>query len=163
MAGLGHVASALALIPGAALFFAAAQARRLPRDPVTTGPVQVGEKEEMRSIGILVSAGGMALIRASVGFLSFQLLFYLRATFGLGARRRRRRWRARIGARQPRRPGDPPQVVRGGDAHRSLALIAVAGLLTALIGGLGSAVVLSFAVNAVGLDRPDGVRVDRPA
>ena len=39
----------------------------------------------MRSIGILIAAGGMALIRASVGFLTFQLLFYLRATYGLGS------------------------------------------------------------------------------
>ena len=80
MVGLGHVASALALVPGRrCASCAAAQARRLPRDPVTTGPVPVEEKEEMRSIGILISAGGMVLIRASVGFLSFQLLFYLRA------------------------------------------------------------------------------------
>ena len=80
LTGLGHVASGLALVPGAALFIVAAMQARLPaREPVTVGPVQEVEKEEMRSIGILLAAGGMALIRASVGFLTFNLLFFLRA------------------------------------------------------------------------------------
>ena len=59
LTGLGHLASALALVPGAVVFvIAALRARMLPRDAVTTGPVPEAEKEEMRSIGILVAAGG---------------------------------------------------------------------------------------------------------
>ena len=150
MVALGHVASALALIPGAVLCVcAAAQARRLPRDPVTTGPVLAEEKEEMRSIGILISAGGMVLIRASVGFLTFLLLFYLRSTYGLGSLAVAVAGGAlgsvlgNLAAPAIRRKL-PEEVMLIG----ALASIAIAGLFTALIGGLGSAVVLSFAVNS---------------
>ncbi len=150
LTGLGHLASALALVPGAALCVAAAvRARQLPRDPVTTGPVQADEKEEMRSIGILVAAGGMALIRASVGFLTFLLLFYLRSTYGLGSL-----GVAVAGGALGSVLGNlaAPVIRRKASEElmliASLALIAATGLLTALVGGLISAVVLSFAVNA---------------
>lgn len=153
LTGLGHIASALALVPGATLMvFAALNARKLPRDPVATLPADADEKEEMRSIGILIAAAGMALIRASVGFLTFLLLFYLRSAYGLGAL-----GIAVVGgaigavlgnvvAPVIRRRGVPEELMLIG----SLALIAVTGLIAALIGGLGSAVLLSFAVNAAG-------------
>jgi hypothetical protein len=150
LTGLGHLASGLALVPGAALFVAAAlNARLLPRDPVTTGPVREVEKEEMRSIGILVAAGGMALIRASVGFLTFHLLFFLRGTYGLGALGVAIAGGAlgsvlgNIAAPAIRRRFPEELMLIG-----ALTMIAVTGLFSALIGGLGSAVVLSFAVNA---------------
>jgi MFS family permease len=103
----------------------------------------------MRSIGILVAAGGMALIRASVGLLTFHLLFYLRATFGLGALGVAIAGGAlgsvlgNLAAPGIRRKATEELMLIG-----SLALIAVTGLVSALIGGLGSAVVLSFSVNA---------------
>lgn len=150
LTGLGHIASGLALVPGAALFVVAAlNARLLPRDPVTTGPVREAEKEEMRSIGILVAAGGMALIRAAVGFLTFHLLFFVRGDYGLGA------LGLAIGGgavgsvlgnlvAPAIRRRVPEELMLIG----SLAMIAITGLFSALIGGLGSAVVLAFVVNA---------------
>ena len=103
----------------------------------------------MRSIGILIAAGGMALIRASVGFLTFQLLFFLRSTYGIGSLGIAIAGGAlgsvlgNLGAPALRRRVSEELMLIG-----SLVAIAVTGLFTALIGGLGSAVVLSFVVNA---------------
>ena len=83
------------------------------------------------------------------GLLTFQLLFYLRATFGLGS----------LGVAiaggalgsvlgNLAAPGIRRKVPEELMLICSLALIAVTGLLAALFGGLASAVVLSFAVNA---------------
>ncbi|MEO5724899.1 MAG: MFS transporter, partial [Ilumatobacteraceae bacterium] len=84
LTGLGHLAIGLALVPGAMLFVAAAfTARRLPREAVAAAPVEAAEREELRSFGILLGAGAFALIRASVGFLTFHLLFWMRGDYGL--------------------------------------------------------------------------------
>lgn len=48
----------------------------LPKTTVATEPVGAEEKAELRSIGILVAASSMALVRGIVGFLSFLIAFH---------------------------------------------------------------------------------------
>jgi hypothetical protein len=152
LTGLGHIKIGLALVPGAALFcFAAVAARRLPREAVATAPAQVEEKEELRSIGILLAAGGMALIRASVGFLTFHLLFWMRSDYGLA-------WLGiAVGAGAAGSlfgNAIAPMLRRSAREEAmltvALALIGITGVLTTIIGGVGSAIVLSAVVNASG-------------
>jgi hypothetical protein len=59
--------------------FALALATRLPRDIVAADRPDRAEREELRSAGVVLAASGMALVRACVGFLTFQLAFLLRA------------------------------------------------------------------------------------
>ena len=150
LTGLGHVRIGLALIPGACLFLAAAwNARQLPQDPVATVPLDEEEKEELRSIGILLGAGAVALIRACVGFLQFHLLFWMRAEYGLA-------WLGiAIGAGAlGAMVGNvvAPGLRRAASEERmlllALSIVAVAGAITGVLGGVGSAVVVSVAVNA---------------
>ena len=75
-----------------ALIFLAAfvLARRLPREVVAAQRQGSREKEELRSSAIFLAASAMGLMRASVGFLFFELAFWLRdraagtAWFALG-------------------------------------------------------------------------------
>lgn len=146
---LGKLSSTVPLVLGVGVFVAAAlAARRLPRDPVATKPAQRDEKVELRSNGIRTASVAMMFIRGCIGFLTFHLLFWLRQDYGLAAfglaagasvagsvcgnlvapmlRRRLQERRMLVGA---------------------LGVIAVAGLLAALAGGLATAVVLAFVVN----------------
>lgn len=150
LTGLGHLRIGLALIPGACLFLGAAwNARRLPQDPVASVPVDEEEKEELRSIGILLGAGAVALIRACVGFLQFHLLFWMRAEYGLA-------WLGiAIGAGAlGAMVGNvlAPGLRRAASEERmlllALSIVAVAGAITGVLGGVGSAVIVSVAVNA---------------
>jgi hypothetical protein len=68
-----------ALVLGALVFIAGTLAAlRIPPTQVSTDPVDAVEKAELRGIGILLAASAMALIRGSVGFLTFLLAFDLR-------------------------------------------------------------------------------------
>ncbi|HET9601317.1 MAG TPA: MFS transporter [Acidimicrobiales bacterium] len=58
---------------------ALAFATRLRRDVVAATPAGEAEREELRSAGVVLAASGMAIIRATVGFLTFQLAFLLRS------------------------------------------------------------------------------------
>ncbi len=146
---LGKLSSTVPLVLGVVLFgLAAVAARRLPRDPVATQPAARDEKMELASGPIRSASVAIMFIRACIGFLTFHLLFWLRQDFGLAAfglaagaslvgsvcgnlvapilRRRLQERRMLIGA---------------------LGVISIAGLLAALTGGLGTAVVLAFVVN----------------
>jgi hypothetical protein len=150
LTGLGHLYIGLALIPGAALFAAGSLgAQRLPREAVAAGPAQVEEKEELRSVGILLAAGGMALIRASVGFLTFHLLFWMRADYGLawlgiavGAGAMGSLFGNAIAPRARRAAREEVMLIV------ALGAIGVTGVICAVLGGVVSAIVLSIVVNA---------------
>lgn len=63
-----------------AFTFAAAQAFKLPPTTVAEEPVGELEKAELRGGGILLAASAMALLRWSIGFLTFMLIFWLRGS-----------------------------------------------------------------------------------
>jgi hypothetical protein len=68
-----------ALVLGALVFLAGTLAAlRIPPTRVSPDRVDAVEKAELRGIGILLAASAMALIRGSVGFLTFLLAFDLR-------------------------------------------------------------------------------------
>jgi len=53
---------------------------RLPREPIAEQPADASEKAELRSIGVLLAASAMGLIRGIVGFLTLLLAFDFRRT-----------------------------------------------------------------------------------
>ena len=149
LAGLAKVEPTFALVPGAVLFLVAAiSARRLPRDAVAVAPPQRQEREELHSVGIVRATAGMTMIRAAIGFLFFQLFFWLNedyglAAFGLAAAA------STIGSmvgniaapRLRQRVREEVMLVA------ALSSIAVAGTLAALFGGLITAVLVAAVVN----------------
>ena len=56
-----------------------ALATRLPRDIVARRRANAAEREELRSAGVVLAASTMAVVRATVGFLTFQIAFLLRS------------------------------------------------------------------------------------
>ncbi len=149
LAGIGKLSPAVALVVGAAIFVAAtAEARRLPKNVVAAGPARQEERAELRSAGMVLATGGMAFIRAVVGFLTFHLLFWLRAEYGL----------VQFGlAAAAATVGSMLGNVTAPILRRSMreevmltfafAVIGGAGLVAALTGGLGTAIALAFVVN----------------
>ena len=144
---------------------ALAFATRLRRDVVAATPAGEAEREELRSAGVVLAASGMAIIRATVGFLTFQLAFLLRSQkasviwFGgvllfsaigtmvgnvLGPILRRSQHEERMLA-------------------LALAIIAVGGLIAATGGGQLSAMLLAGSVGRGRVVRPPGLRRHRPA
>ncbi len=53
-------------------------ALRVPATQVAAGPASEAETSELRSIGIVLAASAMGLVRSIVGFLTFLMLFALR-------------------------------------------------------------------------------------
>ena len=149
LAGVGKLSPAAALVIGALIFGAATlAARRLPRDVVAAAPAQREERVELRSAGIVLATGAMALIRATIGFLTFHLFFWLREDYGL----------VQFGlAAAASTIGSMVGNLLAPTLRRSireetmlviaLGVIAGAGIGAALTGGLGTAVVLAFVVN----------------
>lgn len=149
LGGLAKISPALALVPGAALFIAAAlAARKLPRDPVATRPAKRAERLELRSPGLILAAGAMVLCRATVGFLLFHLLFWMREDYGLvwlgvalgafGVGSMLGNLLAPVLRRMMR------------EEHMltaALGTIAAGGVVAAFIGGVGSAIMLAAVVN----------------
>jgi Major Facilitator Superfamily len=149
LAGLGKLSPGIALFVGAGVFVAAASsARQLPNKPVALRPAEAAEREELRSAGIVLASGAMALIRAAVGFLFFHLFFWMRADYGLAqfglaalgctlgiaagnvlAQHIRRRMREEL-------------MIVG-----ALGIIAVGGTLAAVFGGVGAAVLAGGLIN----------------
>jgi hypothetical protein len=149
LAGIGKLNAGIALFIGAGVFIAAAlSARALPNKPVATRPAAAAEREELRSTGVVLAAGAMALIRAAVGFLFFHLFFWMRADYGLA-----QFGLAALGctlgiaagnvvAQHIRRRVREEMMIIG-----ALGTIAAGGLLAALLGGLAAAVVAGALVN----------------
>ncbi|MEN9791981.1 MAG: hypothetical protein RL330_59, partial [Actinomycetota bacterium] len=74
------VATSAALVLGALLFLAAsANARRLPRSIIATGPADRRENEELHSARVVRAANAMRVLRGTVGFMFFHLAFWLRS------------------------------------------------------------------------------------
>lgn len=149
LGGLAKISPALALVPGAMLFIAAAlTARQLPRDPVATLPVKRAERLELRSPGLILAAGAMVLCRATVGFLLFHLLFWMREDYGLvwlGVALGAFGVGSMLGnllAPVLRRTMREETMLTG-----ALGTIAIGGVVAAVIGGVGSAVMLAAVVN----------------
>jgi hypothetical protein len=69
---------------------AAIAAWQLPSDVVAAEPADRAEQRELRSVHVVLAASAMGLVRATIGFLFFHLLFWLRdqdkgtAWFGVG-------------------------------------------------------------------------------
>ena len=149
LGGLAKISPALALVPGSALFIAAAlAARRLPLDPVATRPARHAERLELRSPGLILAAAAMVLCRATVGFLLFHLLFWMREDYGLvwlgvalGA----------FGVGSMLGSLLAPVLRRSMREEMmltcALGTIAIGGGIAAFIGGVGSAVMLAALVN----------------
>lgn len=152
LALMGKLSTTVPLLIGIALFvFGGIAARRLPRDVVAAKPAPRSEKVELRSAGIRLGSAAMVLIRASIGFLTFHLLFWLRHDYGLAA------FGLAAGASAlGSMAGNlvAPRLRRSLRERRmlvaSLGVIAIAGLAAAFTGGLGTAVVLAFVVNFSG-------------
>ena len=123
-------------------------ALRLPRVSVAEQAAGQAEREELRSAGIRLAASAMAVIRGVVGFLAFMLAFAFKNAevplwhlgvvagaaqlgFFLGA----------VTAPTLRRVATEERMLTG-----NLVATAVAGVLCALLGGLGGAMLLSLLV-----------------
>lgn len=153
LAGLGKLTvAATPLFIGVGVFIAALfAANRLPRDVVAAAPARREEREELRSSGVLLAAGGMALVRATSGFLTFHLFFWTRAEFDdkgllyLGLAAGAGTAGSMVGnslAPSIRRLLREERMMMIG-----LGVISAAGISAAVVGGVATAVVLTFVVN----------------
>jgi MFS family permease len=126
-------------------------ALQLPPTQVAPEPVGEEEKEELKGAGIVAASSAMGAMRGIVGFLSFMLAFSIKENgalweLGLVAAA------AQVGfffgavlAPRVRKLASEEHIIAG-----ALVLTAVVGTLTALIGGLLGAAMLSMAVGATG-------------
>jgi hypothetical protein len=137
---------------GAVVFFVGTVlAFQLPPTTVATEPPGEAEKVELRSAGIVLASSSMGVIRGIVGFLSFMLAFSIKENgelweLGLVAAA------AQIGfffgavaAPRIRRLATEERILVG-----ALVVTAVAGFVTAIVGGLVGAAILSMTVGATG-------------
>ncbi|HEY6530683.1 MAG TPA: MFS transporter [Acidimicrobiales bacterium] len=122
---------------------------QLPPTTVAAEPPGEAEKQELRSAGIVLASSAMGIIRAIVGFLAFMLAFAIKENgalwelglvaafaqvgFFLGA----------VAAPRVRRLAAEEQIL-----VVCLVTTAVVGALTAVIGGLVGAAILSLTVGA---------------
>ena len=147
---LSLISPRVTLIAGAAVFVAAfASAGMLPRAIVAAQPVQREESEELHQPRLLLAASAVALIRAAMGFLFFHVFFWLRTAhvpkywIGIAI--------ASVTAGMMIGNALAPLVRRVLSEEviliSSLLLVALSGLLSAVVGGVGAAVALSTAVN----------------
>ena len=125
---------------------------RLQPTVVAVEPPGEAEKEELRSAGIFLAGTAMSLIRGVVGFLAFMLAFAFKnagsplwqlgvvaATAQVGF------FAGAVAAPRLRRLATEEQILVG-----ALAVTAVAGAVTAVLGGLAGAALLSMMVGATG-------------
>jgi len=149
LAGLGKLSPAAALVLGSLIFVAATiAAQELPREAITKGPTAPLERVELRSSGIVLASGAMVLIRATIGFLTFHLFFWLKEDFGLAqfglaaAASTLGSMLGNISAPRLRRAMREELMLT-----IALTVIAGAGVGAAITGGLGMAVGLAFVAN----------------
>lgn len=151
-AAIGKIDPSISLFLGAGLFVLATfAARRLPRDVIAAAPAEPEEKAELRSSGIVLASGAMTLVRAAVGFLGFQLFFWLREEYGLfqvGLALAAATVGSMLGN------AAAPALRRAIHEERLLTLalgvIAIAGAAAAVTGGLYTAILLALVVNFSG-------------
>jgi hypothetical protein len=130
--------------------YAVVLATHLPRGVVAALPADQAERDELRSAGVVLAASGMALVRATVGFLTFQLAFLLRSEkaavgwFGVVI------LFTALGTMVGNAAG--PLIRRHLQEERMLmlgfALISIGGVVAAIGGGDASAALLGGAVGA---------------
>jgi hypothetical protein len=125
---------------------------RLTPTTVAEEPAGEAEKEELRSAGIVLAGTAMAVIRGVVGFLSFMLAFAFKDTGGtlwqlgvVAATAQLGFFGGAVAAPRLRRYASEDRILVG-----ALVVMAVAGLVTAVLGGLVGAALLSMVVGATG-------------
>ena len=121
-------------------------ALQLPPTTVAAEPAGEAEREELRSAGITHASVAMSLIRGMVGFLSFMLAFEFKNAsaplWQLGLVAATAQFGFFVGSLivpRLRRVTTEERILVG-----SLIVTSVAGLVTAFIGGLGGAALLSM-------------------
>ncbi|HEX3088847.1 MAG TPA: MFS transporter [Ilumatobacteraceae bacterium] len=148
--GLAAISPKLSLMFGVVMFVCATvSASRLPKGKVAPS-AQPAEKLELRNASLRSAAVAMSLIRAVIGFMFFELLFWLRenkyanvwivaiigaSTFGLMVGN---------GIASPLRNRLREERM----LTTAIVMIAVTGLGAAVFGGVGAALVLAAVVNA---------------
>jgi MFS family permease len=154
--GLAAISPKLSLMFGVVMFGCAViSAKRLPRGAVAAS-AQPAERLELRNASLRSAAVAMSLIRAVIGFMFFELLFWLRensySNLWIGAV---------IGAStaglmlgnglaSPLRSRLREELM----LTTAIILIAVAGIFAAAFGGVGAAIALAAVVNmASGIGR----------
>ncbi len=150
-AALSVIAPEVTLALAAVMFsMGTAAALRLPPTRVAvTGPTQA-ETEELRSIGVLLAASAMAMLRACVGFFTFQVAFWFRRsgspTWWFGVAVAGSAAGALVGsavAPSLRRAVREERILTG-----VLITVAVAGAVTAAFANLASAGLLAIVLGA---------------
>lgn len=147
---LSLISPKVSLVAGVVIFaLAFLSASRLPREAVADLPARRTEVEELRQPRLVMAASALGLIRASIGFLFFHLFFWIRTeqypSYWLGL--------AVASVTLGVMAGNAlAPVLRGKVSEEvmlagSLALVGVSGVLAAIAGGVGAAVLLSITVN----------------
>lgn len=153
-AGLAYLISPdLTPVVMAAWFLGCAYAAwQLPREVVAAKPAEREEQRELRSIPVVLAASAMGLVRAAIGFLFFHLLFWLRdegkstAWFAAGvAMASVATMAGNLVGPQLRRVVREDRMLVG-----ALGLVAVAGLTSALLGGVIAGLLLMATCNFSG-------------
>jgi hypothetical protein len=124
-------------------------ALRIPTTQVAAAPVSEAEAAELRSVGVLLAASAMGLIRGMVGFLTFLLLFDLREedTWNLGLVVGITGAGALVGSMLA--PKLRERMTEERMLMFLLGLTVGVGLVAAYLGGLGAAAVMSATVAIV--------------
>jgi Major Facilitator Superfamily len=153
---LAAISPKLSLLFGIVVFLCAVvAAMKLPRGVVAQSP-QPAERMELRNVSLRSAAVAMSLIRAVIGFLFFELLFWLRenhynniwigavigaSTAGLMLGN---------GLASPLRSRLREELM----LTAAIVLVAISGLAAAMFGGVGAAIVLAAVANmASGIGR----------
>jgi MFS family permease len=136
-----------------AIVFGIGTVLALQMPPTTVAPEPVGEAErqELRSAGIVAASSAMGSMRGIVGFLSFMLAFSIKengALWELGlvaAAAQVGFFFGAVAAPRVRKLASEEHIIAG-----ALVITGVVGIVTAVIGGLLGAAMLSMTVGATG-------------
>ena len=153
---LAAISPKLSLLFGIVVFLCAVvAAMKLPRGVVAQSP-QPAERMELRNVSLRSAAVAMSLIRAVIGFLFFELLFWLRENHYNNV------WIGAVigastaglmlgnGLASPLRSRLREELM----LTAAMVLVAVSGLAAAIFGGVGAAIVLAAVANlASGIGR----------
>jgi MFS family permease len=153
---LAAISPKLSLLFGIVVFLCAVvAAMKLPRGVVAQSP-QPAERMELRNVSLRSAAVAMSLIRAVIGFLFFELLFWLRENHYNNV------WIGAVigastaglmlgnGLASPLRSRLREELM----LTAAMVLVAVSGLAAAMFGGVGAAIVLAAVANmASGIGR----------
>lgn len=154
---LSAISPKLSLVFGVVMFAGAViSAARLPRGVVAASAAQPAERMELRNARLRSAAVAMSLIRAVIGFLFFELLFWLRENrysnvwIGVVIGASTAGLMIGNGLASPLRSRLREELM----LTTAIILIALAGIGAAVFGGVGAAIVLAAVVNlASGIGR----------